>query len=102
MPVLKNTVPKYRQHKASGQAVVTLDGVDHYLGKYKSKSSRMLYDRLVGEWLACGRRMPIADDTGLTVTELISHFWKHAKVFYRRSDGTSTETAENMRATSRV
>jgi hypothetical protein len=24
--------PKYRKHKASGQAVVTLAGRDHYLG----------------------------------------------------------------------
>ena len=27
-------VPSYRVHKASGQAVVTLGGKDHYLGKY--------------------------------------------------------------------
>jgi hypothetical protein len=29
MPKLVHTTPKYRRHKASGQAVVTLDGKDH-------------------------------------------------------------------------
>ena len=32
MPTLKHSVPKYRKHRASGQAVVTISGHDHYLG----------------------------------------------------------------------
>ena len=39
MPKLRNSVPKYRRHKASGQAVVTLDGKDFYLGPHNSKVS---------------------------------------------------------------
>ncbi len=97
MPRLKNAVPKYRRHKASGQAVVTIAGVDHYLGKFNSKPSRMLYDRLVGEWLASGRQGPPPSPDDMTVTELIARFWTHAKAFYRRADGTPTETAANMR-----
>lgn len=97
MPRLKNAVPKYRRHKASGQAVVTIAGADHYLGKFNSKPSRMLYDRLVGEWLASGRQGPPPSPEDLTVTELIARFWKHAKAFYRHADGTPTETADNMR-----
>src|SRR3990167_6392065 len=31
MPRLTNATPKYRKHRASGQAVVTLNGKDHYL-----------------------------------------------------------------------
>jgi hypothetical protein len=31
MPKLVNSSPKYRHHRPSGQAVVTLNGVDHYL-----------------------------------------------------------------------
>ncbi len=30
-------IPSYRHHKPSGQAVVALNGRDHYLGKYRSK-----------------------------------------------------------------
>ncbi len=58
MPKLKHVSPKYRLHRASGQAVVTLNGHDHYLGPWKSKASEVEYDRLVGEWLAAGRRLP--------------------------------------------
>jgi hypothetical protein len=39
-------------HKPSGQAVVTLSGHDHYLGKWQTPESKAEYDRLVGEWLA--------------------------------------------------
>ena len=31
-------VPTYRKHKATGQAVVALNGKDVYLGRFKSKS----------------------------------------------------------------
>ena len=34
MPRLTNAAPKYRKHRASGQAVVTLNGKDHYLGMF--------------------------------------------------------------------
>ncbi len=34
MPILKNAVPKYRKHRATGQAVVTLNGRDFYLGPH--------------------------------------------------------------------
>ena len=56
MPKLLHSAPKYRHHKPSGQAVVTLAGVDHYLGPWRSKASELEYDRLIGEWLADGRR----------------------------------------------
>jgi hypothetical protein len=42
-------------HRASGQAVVTIAGQDHYLGPHGTTASRIEYDRLVGEWLAAGR-----------------------------------------------
>jgi len=42
--------PKYRLHRASGQAVVTLAGKDHYLAKYGTKSRRIFYDRRVDEY----------------------------------------------------
>ncbi len=36
MPRLKNKLPSYCLHKASGQAVVWFGGREHYLGKYGS------------------------------------------------------------------
>lgn len=50
MPKLTNRVPSYRLHKASGQAIVTLDGRDQYLGVYDTSESKENYDRLI----ACG------------------------------------------------
>jgi len=52
MPRLASSLPKYRHHKASGQAVVTLSGLDVYLGMHGTRVSRAEYDRVVGEWLA--------------------------------------------------
>jgi hypothetical protein len=46
MPRLTNSEPKYRKHRASGQAIVTLSGKDHYLGRYGTKASEREYDRL--------------------------------------------------------
>ena len=54
MPRLTRTTPKYRRHKASGQAVVTIEGRDHYLGPWRTKASTIEYDRLIGEWLTYG------------------------------------------------
>lgn len=58
----RQRVPSYRHHKPSGQAVVTLDGRDFYLGPWNSKASRSEYERLTGEWSANGRRIPSDGD----------------------------------------
>jgi hypothetical protein len=51
-------VPSYRRHKPTGQAVVTLNGKYHYLGKWNTAASRAEYSRQIGEWLAGGRCLP--------------------------------------------
>lgn len=38
MPWSKNYLPKYRKHRASGQAVVTLNGRDCYLGPHDRRA----------------------------------------------------------------
>lgn len=100
VPRLVKRLPKYRKKiSASGTpvAVVTLGGKDHYCGPYDAKASRDEYDRLVAEWLQAGRRASPRRPGELTVTQLVVAYFKHAQSYYRRSDGTSTETAENMR-----
>ena len=87
MPRLTSAAPKYRKHKPTGQAVVTLSGKDFYLGQHGTRASRREYDRLVGEWQAAGRRLP-AGESDLTVTELLAAYLRHAKSYYRRADGT--------------
>jgi hypothetical protein len=74
----KNSLPTYRHHRASGQAVVTLCGKDVYLGPHGTKLSRDNYDRVVAEWLAAGRSLPrpARDDVAITVAELVNAFRK--------------------------
>ena len=67
-------IPKYRKHHTSGQARVTLDGKDVYLGTYGTKASKVKYDVVIAEWLATA-------DVGvqdLTVADCCLHFWRFA------------------------
>src|SRR6516164_6175001 len=74
-------IPSYRRHKASGQAVVTLNGVDHYLGPWNTHQSRAEYDRVLNEWLARGRQLgekgKDADTDPMLMKELIRGYHSH-------------------------
>jgi hypothetical protein len=91
MPTLKHSVPKYRKHRSSGQAIVTVAGRDHYLGPYGTKASRIEYDRLITEWLASGRPTTIAEQSGITVSELIVQYWRHARKRYVKNGQPTSE-----------
>jgi hypothetical protein len=58
MPHRQTQLPTYRLHKPSGQAVVTLDGRDHYLGTHASPESRAKYLRLIRAYLDGEVRIP--------------------------------------------
>lgn len=95
MPRLKGSKclkpPSYRLHRASGQAVVTIDGHDKYLGPYGSPESKAEYDRLIAEWLVRGRRAAPPPDTGPTVNEVILQYWRHAQAYYVKDGKQTTE-----------
>lgn len=93
----KPSVPKLCQHKASGKAVVRLNGRDHYLGVFGSPEAKAAYDRLIAEWLAAGRRNPeeiakteTGKSTPISVNEVLLAFWRHAERHYRHPDGRPT------------
>jgi len=93
----KLRTPSYRRHKPTGRAVVTLNGRDFYLGKWDTKASRQEYDRLIGDWLARGRRLPDAEEQQqFTVAELCAAYWRYAKGYYRK-DGQPTRTIDQVR-----
>lgn len=98
MPRLSNSVPKYRKHRASGQAAVTLGGRDIYLGPHGTKASKTEYDRLIGEWLASDRSpafgVAIAD---ITVGQLLVAYLRFAKLYY--GEGKRGEYANFLFAT---
>ena len=86
------TIPSYRRHKPSGQAIVSLDGRDFYLGPWRSRASRNEYDRVIGEWLAGGRQLSDPKCAGgITVTEVIAHYHRFAEEYYRKGGETTNE-----------
>jgi integrase len=97
--------PKYRHHKPTGQAVVTIrtpDGKrkDKYLGRWKSSESKAKYGRVIGE-LAIAPAAVATPGDPVTVNEVLVSFLRHAKVYYRRKDGSQTSEYENFILTMR-
>lgn len=81
-----NYRPRYRRHR-SGQARVTVDGRDIYLGRYGTTESHDAYDRVIREWLEQGRQ-PVANlrlvaeqevEDEITVAELLAAYWQMLK-----------------------
>src|SRR5262249_36351438 len=106
MPRKSSKVPAYCRHKASGQAVVQLDGVDYYLGRYGSAESHESYERKIIEWrtktlATCsggngkhgGAKAP---NCSLTVEHVLALFWRHAKLYYVRA-GKPTGELSNIK-----
>jgi len=80
---MSSPYPSYRLHKPSGQAVVTLNGKDFYLGPWRSVASRAAYDKLIAEWLSNGRQLPGTGGHGnLLVGELIVAYLEFAQEYY--------------------
>ncbi len=91
-------IPTYRHHKPSDQAVVTLSGHDHYLGRHGSPESRREYERLVAEWLVNRRHppQPTSSFPDLTMNELLVAYWDHVQVYYVK-DGKPTSEPDTIR-----
>src|SRR5256885_2342930 len=102
MPTKQRRIPSYRLHKPTGQAVVRLEGHDHYLGKHGSEASQEAYRRLIAEWLLTRHAPPKrttaqAAPPDLTIAALILAFWRHAEQHYRHADGSPTGELDNFR-----
>lgn len=72
----KKDAPAYRLHRPSGQAIVTLNGRDVYLGPFDSDDSRIAYERELTAWRAHGqgpRRQ------ALTIADMVAAFWRHVE-----------------------
>jgi integrase len=89
VPKLLDRLPRLRHHRASGLAVVSLNGRDFYCGPWRSKTSRLRYDQLIGEWLANQRRLPDDNKSDFDINELIAAHWKFASTYYVK-DGRPT------------
>jgi hypothetical protein len=103
----KGELPRYRLHKQSGQAVVSLPGGGHpryrdvLLGPFGSEESHREYTRVINEWLAAGRLSPPSGPESrcpdLTLAELVLRFWRHAEGHYRLVDGSPSRELEHFK-----
>jgi integrase len=91
MPRPRSLKPKLCRHKSSNRAYVSLSGKIVYLGAFGSREAQDRYDVEVARWIADGRQavITIPDDpaAGVTVSQVVAAFWKHATGYY----GTSGE-----------
>lgn len=87
----KSRIPRLTRHKATGQAVVRLNGKDHYCGRWGSPGAQADYDSLIERWLAHDRQLP-EDQAGgdPTVEEVLAAYLDFAERHYRRPDGSPT------------
>ena len=102
MPAKLRKTPAYRLHKPSGQAVVRLDGKDHYLGRHGTEASHETYRRLIAAWLTASRATarstcPADGSWDLTVNELIISYWERHVVAFYVKDGRPTSERDNIR-----
>jgi hypothetical protein len=91
--------PSYRLHKATGQAVVTINEKDHYLGRHGTPEIRIAYERLIARWLqAPGEAVATDPSVGcdLTVADLCAQYHRHAAA-YCVKDGEETSEMHNVR-----
>jgi hypothetical protein len=98
------TAPAYQKH-ASGQARVTIDGRDHYLGVYDSPASKARYQEIVRRHLADKIRDELAHDvtftTDITINEAAVRYLAHAEQYYVKN-GRVTNQHRMIRLALRV
>jgi integrase len=101
MPRLVHRKPRYRKHKATGLAVVTISGGDRYLGKHGSAESKAAYRQLIAEAEAScsnGSAGSICDD--LTIVELLAGYLRFAERYFLK-DGKVTSEVSCIRSACR-
>jgi len=80
-------VPKLCRHKATGQAVARIDGVDEYFGLFGTKAAEEKYTKRMAAWLAAKGQAPVqvvADAAGVTVKQVLAAFLRWAELHYRK------------------
>ncbi len=93
----RGSLPSYRHHKATDQAVVTFNGFDHYLGRYNTPQSKEEYGRVLAEFAATGRvTKGTAEKAPITVVEVLAAYWEYAKGYYVKN-GKPTNELDAMR-----
>ncbi len=105
MPAKRPRVPKLSHHKASGQALVRIEGRCVYLGKFGTADAEERYKRTIAEWLTSGCHAAPEPKNGgdhqLSVAELILAYWRHAAARYVDRDGKPKKEQFHIKAAMR-
>src|SRR5262245_15035404 len=98
----KRRIPSLCRHKATGQAVVRLDGTDVYCGVHGTPEAQERYERAIAEWLLTGQPAvspssppPPVDPRALTVNELVLAYWSRHVTNYYTKKGRLTSEVDN-------
>jgi len=119
MPRLLNQPPKYRLHKPTGQAVVSIFRRQVYLGKHGSPESHQRYEQEIANWRRSLARMSTDRNNGaagdspvapaidvktlrerreagqpISLNELILVYLKHARQYYRKNGQETREAGQ--------
>ncbi|MGA2441629.1 MAG: hypothetical protein ABSH08_11760, partial [Tepidisphaeraceae bacterium] len=95
MPKLKHDAdPAYRLHRQSGQAIVTLNGLDFLLGPFGDADSHKRYHQLIVRWRdnanvadrAWRRDAARPALEGPTIHTVAARYREYVEVFYRNPD----------------
>lgn len=91
--------PKYpaKPHR-SGQARITVNRHDIYLGTFRSPESYQRYAAELARWEASQGPGGVPDTPVRTIGDLVARFLVHASTHYRKSDGTPKSEAASFRA----
>jgi integrase len=94
-PSGSTSTPSYCRHKPSNRGYATIDGnVIYFPGNYGTRESRGAFDRLIGEYLANGRRLPNATSADeITIAEIIAAYWKHCEWYYSATEAGVIKSA---------
>jgi integrase len=73
--------PKLGLHKASGLRRAKFNGRDFYFGPPGDRTGTRRFERMLAEWLANGRLLPLTDAerNDFSVVELLARYWTSAK-----------------------
>ncbi len=84
-------IPKYSLHKATGQALVRINGKVIYLGEHGSEESKAKYDRLIAKWLTGEKH---SAPSGLTIARLcLKYVDEHVKSYYVKNGRQTSEVS---------
>jgi hypothetical protein len=92
MPRPKSLQPFYRFH-VSGQARVTLDGRDYFLGKHGTPESWAKYHALLAKYVANGLTMPEVErlaDEAIQIRHVTADYRARELPRYQHNDGAYT------------